>query len=86
MEENELTFNAEKTVAMIFTKRLNFIKPTQKIYGKPIEYVDILKYLNVNLDNKLGWNTHVENQVKKAKEVALTQRLQTIKNNNAKHT
>ena len=66
-KENKLTFNTEKTKAMIFTKKLNPKKPELFINNTKIEYVDTFKYLGVTLDNKLRWTTHVENQVKKAK-------------------
>ena len=42
-EENKLTFNAEKTKVMIFTRKRKFIKPDIYIDGKVIEYVDNFK-------------------------------------------
>ena len=65
--ENKLTFNADKTKAMLFTIRKNCKKPNLYMNGKKIEYVDSFKYLGVTIDNKLRWTNHIENQVKKAK-------------------
>ena len=65
--ENKLTFNVDKTKAMLFTIRKNCKKPNLYMNGKKIEYVDSFKYLGVTIDNKLRWTNHIENQVKKAK-------------------
>ena len=65
--ENKLTFNVDKTKAMLFTIRKNCKKPNLYMNRKKIEYVDTFKYLGVTIDNKLRWTNHIENQVKKAK-------------------
>ena len=73
-KDNKLTFNAEKTKAMIFMKKINYKKPIIKINNREIEYVETFKYLGVILDRKLSWKPHVEHQVKKAKAVMMISR------------
>ena len=64
---SNLTFNADKTKAMIFTRKIKpFDKPELTVNNRIIEYVDTFKYLGVTFDTKLLWTTHVNNQIKKA--------------------
>ena len=70
---NNLRFNAEKTKAMIFSRRRETIdKPNLTVDGKIIEYVDTFKYLGVTFDSKLLWTTHVLGQIKKAQASLMT--------------
>ena len=66
-----LTFNPEKTVVMLFTKKN--IKPRQLpnkliMNGKRVEFSTQTKYLGVTLDDKLLWSTHWKNVLKRAKQ------------------
>jgi ribonuclease HI len=71
---NSLTFNPNKTKAMIFTRRRNYTTPTLTIHGTPIEYVTEFKYLGVTIDNKLRWTKHIDNQTHKAQLALITGR------------
>ena len=66
-ERNSLQFNADKTKALVFTKKVKFYKPPLYINGKEIEYVNTFKYLGVTFDSKLNWKEHIKTQVKRAK-------------------
>ena len=51
---SNLTFNADKTKAMIFTRKIKpFDKPDLTVNNRIIEYVDTFKYLGVTFDTKL---------------------------------
>ena len=55
-----LTFNASKTVVLLFTKsnvvRKKYAdKKLIKMDGQQISFSDSVKYLGVTLDNKLTW-------------------------------
>ncbi|XP_028174320.1 uncharacterized protein LOC114362934 [Ostrinia furnacalis] len=63
-----LSVNADKTVIIPFTRRrqLNkLVKPS--LNGKEIEFSTEVKYLGVTIDQKLTWNTHLNNIIQKAK-------------------
>ena len=66
--DNKLTFSAEKTKCMIFTRKHRYEKPRLHIEGQPLEYVESFRYLGVILDRKLNWTEHVETQCEKAKK------------------
>ena len=66
-KEHNLKFNADKTKAMIFTRKYKFEKPEIWINRKPIEYVDTFKYLGIIFDTKLTWKPHIKQQSLKAK-------------------
>ena len=76
-----LTFNADKTVAVFFTKNKH-TKPDSHVYmdGKKIEYSNSFKYLGVTIDNKLSWKDHRENVLKTAKGnlMKLTNKIATL--------
>ena len=44
-KEHNLSFNVDKTKAMVFTTRYKFNKPVLTLNGRAIEYVDSFKYL-----------------------------------------
>ena len=65
---NGLTFGAEKTVTVIFSRKKvprNISK--LNINGIPIEFSDSAKYLGVELDSKLTYRPHILSKIKKAK-------------------
>ena len=59
-------FSPEKTKLMCFTNKKKVPKPVLLLKGKPIEWVKEYKYLGVTIDDKLTWNSHIDNVVKKA--------------------
>ena len=63
-----LTFNPEKSVAIIFTRRRKQPPFNLKIDGKEIPFQQEVKYLGVTLDSKLHWNSHINDKVSKAKK------------------
>ena len=62
-----LTFNPEKSVVVIFTRRRKKPPFQLKIDGKPIEFSNSVRYLGVTLDSKLHWTPHIEDKITKAK-------------------
>jgi Reverse transcriptase (RNA-dependent DNA polymerase) len=62
---NKLILNNEKTVYMIINNKKVETDETIKMDGKNIMKVDQVKYLGIILDNKLNFNEHFENVVKK---------------------
>lgn len=66
-QENLLQLNCEKTKEMIisFRRHLPCFPPSQ-IDGNPIERTTSVKLLGLIINNKLTWNDHVEELVKKS--------------------
>jgi hypothetical protein len=64
-EMSKLTFNIEKTKALLITHKNKFKKPVIKLNNQLIELVDNIKYLGVYIDNKLSWNIHINYVIKK---------------------
>ena len=62
-----LSFNPEKSVAVIFTRRHKLPPFKLKIDGAEIRYQDEVKYLGITLDSKLYWNKHITDKITKAK-------------------
>ena len=62
LQANKLILNVEKTNFMIFgTRRFN-LNGLQLYYkDKAISHVSCTKFLGVILDDKLSWNSHVNN-------------------------
>ena len=64
----QLTFGAEKTVIVLYTKRKKIPKiPKIKVMNVEVPYQDHAKYLGVILDGGLTFNEHIKQQIKKAK-------------------
>ncbi len=69
-QDNCLSLNVSKTKELI----VNFRKRQQRHYtplmisGTPVERVSSFKYLGVNISEDLTWTTHIQTQVKKARQ------------------
>ena len=50
-----LTFNASKTIAVLFTRKRKVPLSMLKIDGHTVPYSDYVAYLGVELDCKLHW-------------------------------
>lgn len=63
----KIKINADKTEAIIFTKKHK--KPTTNIHfqGKDIEWKTSVKYLGAHLDTKLLWKTHITHAANKGR-------------------
>lgn len=67
--ETALSVNPDKTVFMKFSKGTKDKTLTAiKIYGKSIHRVKSFKYLGVVYDEKLKWDTHIDQAVEKGKK------------------
>ena len=58
-----LSFNVNKTNAMIFTRKTKFQKPKLRLNNEEIEYADQVKYLGVHLTPRLNWTVHIKEKV-----------------------
>ncbi len=69
-QENCLSLNVSKTKELF----VDFRKSQQRPYtplmisGTPVERVSSFKYLGVNISEDLTWTTHIQTQVKKARQ------------------
>ena len=69
-----LTFNASKTVVLLFTKS-NVVrkkyegKKLIKMDGQQIPFLDSVRYLGVTLDKKLTWKPHLEEKTTACKKL-----------------
>ena len=64
--KHNLSFSPTKTKLMLFSNRRQQSKPTLQIGGVDVAWVDEHKYLGMLIDNKLNWNTHIRETLKKA--------------------
>ncbi len=69
-QDNRLSLNVSKTKEMIvdFRKRQQRPYTPLMISGTPVERVSSFKYLGVNISEDLTWTTHIQTQVKKARQ------------------
>ncbi len=69
-QDNCLFLNVSKTKELIvdFRKRQQRPYTPLMISGTPVERVSSFKYLGVNISEDLTWTTHIQTQVKKARQ------------------
>ncbi len=69
-QDNGLSLNVSKTKELIvdFRKRQQRPYTPLMISGTPVERVSSFKYLGVNISEDLTWTTHIQTQVKKARQ------------------
>ncbi len=69
-QDNCLSLNVSKTKELIvdFRKRLQRPYTPLMISETPVERVSSFKYLGVNISEDLTWTTHIQTQVKKARQ------------------
>ncbi len=69
-QDNCLSLNMSKTKELIvdFRKRQQRPYTHLMISGTPVERVSSFKYLGVNISEDLTWTTHIQTQVKKARQ------------------
>ncbi len=69
-QDNCLSLNVSKTKELIvdFRKRQQSPYSPLMISGTPVERVSSFKYLGVNISEDLTWTTHIQTQVKKARQ------------------
>ncbi len=69
-QDNCLSLNVSKTKELIvdFRKRQQRSYTPLMISGNPVERVSSFKYLGVNISEDLTWTTHIQTQVKKARQ------------------
>ncbi len=69
-QDNCLSLNVSKTKELIvdFRKRQQWPYTPLMISGTPVERVSSFKYLSVNISEDLTWTTHIQTQVKKARQ------------------
>ncbi len=69
-QDNCLSLNVSKTKELIvdFRKRQQQPYTPLMISGTPVERVSGFKYLGVNISEDLTWTTHIQTQVKKARQ------------------
>ena len=71
-----LKFNAEKTIAVHFSRKRKTSPYKLKLEGQEINYSNSAKYLGVVLDRKLSWREHIEQKITGARKLlGLTSRL-----------
>ena len=62
-----LRFNAQKTVAVMFSRSKRTFGHLVRMDGELIPYSDSVVYLGVTLDRELKWHEHISSKIKKAK-------------------
>ncbi len=69
-QDNCLSLNVSKTKELIVDFRKRHLRPYTPLMvsGTPVERVSSFKYLGVNISKDLTWTTHIQAQVKKARQ------------------
>ena len=62
-----LSFNAEKSVVMFFTRTQETCEIPITINNLPLQYVQVVRYLGIFLDPKLYWTAHIDTRVTRSK-------------------
>lgn len=65
-QNNKLNFAAQKTHAMLLTKKLKYSAPSLNMSGIPLTFVDEIKLLGVTIDRHLNFANHIKAVCKKA--------------------
>ncbi|XP_057339514.1 uncharacterized protein LOC130677013 [Microplitis mediator] len=68
LKERGLEISPEKTVLMVFSRKRKREVIRVKIEGKNIEESEETKFLGININNKLNWNSHISAIKTKAKQ------------------
>ena len=66
-----LRFNAQKTVAVMFSRSTRVFDRLVRMDGDLIPFSDTVVYLGVTLDKELKWQIHLDNKILKAKSLLL---------------
>lgn len=61
-----LSVNPSKVGALLFTKSRNPRVQPLRLFGKDIALVNEFKFLGLTFDNKLNWNSHINQRIRKA--------------------
>ena len=61
-----MEFNPDKCEVIRITNKRRIIDATYSIHGKDLNRVDVVKYLGVNLHEKLQWKPHINMVTRKA--------------------
>jgi hypothetical protein len=68
-EKSKLTFNADKTQAVLFTRRLKYNEPNVISKGKQLILTSSFKYLGIIIDSKLTFKAHINYIKSKSTEI-----------------
>jgi hypothetical protein len=68
LREWRIAINDSQSSAMLFAKTGRRIQnpPNSTLFGEPIQWVDVARYLGVTLDKRLNWSKHIDQVRKKA--------------------
>ena len=61
-------FNPDKSEHIQITSKRNIIQTSYNIHGQTLKETSQAKYLGVTIDNKMSWNSHVDQVTKRANQ------------------
>ncbi len=61
-----VSFNPDKCEVLRVTNKRKTYPATYSILGQELKQVDSAKYLGIDIDSKLTWNSHIDPLTKKA--------------------
>ena len=64
----QMLFNPDKCEHIRITNKRNIIQTSYNIHGHTLKETTQAKYLGVTIDNKLSWNSHVNQMMKRANQ------------------